>query len=117
MVDEHMPERPSPLQHIVDISDATAGAPAHRPRGLLNERRSAGPDAEATPEVSRAYLPWSAFEDAFSRQEFLRGSSPKAIGAALGRSAGSVRSRLRKLDVREDDIGRPVRPASGHASK
>ncbi len=108
-----MPERPSPLHHIVDIPDATPASTvddelAHRPRALLNKHRAADAGEGTTVEVRRAYVAWSTFEDAFIRQEFLRGRESRGIGAALGRSPGSVRTRLRKLGVSESDIRRPM---------
>jgi hypothetical protein len=98
IVGRQMPERPSPEQHIVIIGDAARDdAPAHRPRSLLSERRAPAPDHLDPPELRRAYLPWTAFEDAFIRQEAARGTPWPAIAAALGRSPGSVRARLRRL--------------------
>ena len=45
----------------------------------------------------RAYADWTAFEDAFLRQERGRGRSVDEMADALGRSPGSIESRLRRL--------------------
>jgi len=59
------------------------------------------PDEPDPRSVSSAYAPWSLDDDEHLREMFRVGTPTREMAAALGRSHGSIRGRLRRLGLIE----------------
>lgn len=90
--------RPDFLDLTGDAPTTGDDEPIRRLPGLEDEVER--PDHRLQPG-RRAYADWTAFEDAFLRQERGRGRPVEEMADALGRSPGSIESRLRRQDADE----------------
>ena len=52
---------------------------------------------------AKAYAPWTAEDDAMLEKKYRQGLSTKALAEALDRGLGAIRSRLKKLGLKEKD--------------